>query len=241
MTYLGFHSALIVPALVAVLALAQLRRASRIKGRSVLAVCLIALLYTILWDNYLVASEVWAYPPERVLARIGYVPVEEYLFFMLQPLLACWTFRVVESGRREPRPLAVQVRGRRGALFLALLAITGVLLFVVGGRWTYLGLITAWALPPLAGMWWLGHAWLRSRWARSWATILALSMFLWTVDRFAIGAGIWSIATPTSLPFIPLGLPVEEAVFFFLTTVLSVWGVILLDAHFAVRAKRTDG
>ena len=36
----------------------------------------------------LVFREVWGYPPGRVLATIGYVPVEEYMFFLLQPLLA---------------------------------------------------------------------------------------------------------------------------------------------------------
>ncbi len=49
---------------------------------------LLALLYTTPWDNYLVATRVWYYDPGRVWnAVIGYVPLEEYLFFILQPIL----------------------------------------------------------------------------------------------------------------------------------------------------------
>jgi lycopene cyclase domain-containing protein len=49
---------------------------------------LLALLYTSPWDNYLVATGVWFYDPARVWNIIlGYVPLEEYLFFVLQPIL----------------------------------------------------------------------------------------------------------------------------------------------------------
>ncbi len=49
---------------------------------------LVALVYTTPWDNYLVASGVWYYDPARVWNIIlGYVPLEEYLFFVLQVVL----------------------------------------------------------------------------------------------------------------------------------------------------------
>lgn len=48
----------------------------------------IALVYTTPWDNYLVATRVWYYDPKLVLnLTIGYVPVEEYVFFILQTFL----------------------------------------------------------------------------------------------------------------------------------------------------------
>lgn len=47
-----------------------------------------ALVYTTPWDNYLVATRVWYYDPARVWnILLGYVPLEEYLFFILQPIL----------------------------------------------------------------------------------------------------------------------------------------------------------
>lgn len=58
----------------------------------------LALLYTTPWDNYLVATGVWTYDPARVWNIIlGWVPLEEYLFFILQTiltgLLVLWLLR----------------------------------------------------------------------------------------------------------------------------------------------------
>ena len=48
----------------------------------------IAVSYTTLWDNYLVATRVWWYKPDLVAGfTIGWVPIEEYTFFIVQPLL----------------------------------------------------------------------------------------------------------------------------------------------------------
>ena len=47
----------------------------------------IALVYTTPWDNYLVATQVWYYDPARVWNIIlGWVPLEEYMFFVLQTI-----------------------------------------------------------------------------------------------------------------------------------------------------------
>lgn len=55
------------------------------------AVSAVAVLYTTPWDNYLVASRIWWYDPDRISGvLLGWVPLEEYLFFALQPLLTGW-------------------------------------------------------------------------------------------------------------------------------------------------------
>jgi lycopene cyclase domain-containing protein len=58
----------------------------------------IAVVYTTPWDNYLVATRVWYYNPQLVLnVLLGYVPIEEYAFFILQTFLvglfALWLWR----------------------------------------------------------------------------------------------------------------------------------------------------
>lgn len=58
----------------------------------------IAVVYTTPWDNYLVATRVWYYNPQLVLnIALGYVPIEEYAFFILQTfmagLFALWLWR----------------------------------------------------------------------------------------------------------------------------------------------------
>lgn len=64
------------------------------------AVSVVAVLYTTLWDNYLVASRIWWYDPQRISGiLLGWVPLEEYLFFLLQPLLTgYWTLWILRAG-----------------------------------------------------------------------------------------------------------------------------------------------
>ncbi len=78
--------------LVIPIALLALRLRAKMRARwwraAVALTVVIALLYTTPWDNYLVASRVWYYDPARVWNVIlGHVPLEEYLFFILQPIL----------------------------------------------------------------------------------------------------------------------------------------------------------
>ena len=89
MTYLQFHFVFIIPLLLLLLGL-NLRDVKRglpftgegWHGRKVALWAIgihlgLALVYTTPWDNYLVYKQVWGYPPGRVLATIGYVPIEE--------------------------------------------------------------------------------------------------------------------------------------------------------------------
>lgn len=127
MTYLAFHFVFILPP-IALLALAVRGRMGRVHPRAGLflgLLPLIALVYTTPWDNYLVWRGVWGYGAERVIGTIGYVPVEEYLFFLLQPVLAglglyALLTRTAAGARAlEPRrerrwvPLGADVRFRR--------------------------------------------------------------------------------------------------------------------------------
>ncbi|MEM6428386.1 MAG: carotenoid biosynthesis protein [Deinococcota bacterium] len=98
MTYLQFHAIFVLPPLVLLIlwALYDVRRGWPLAGKQVQAKraqfmlglnTLIAITYTTPWDNYLVATGVWTYGRDRVLGTIGYVPVEEYAFFVLQTIL----------------------------------------------------------------------------------------------------------------------------------------------------------
>jgi lycopene cyclase domain-containing protein len=95
---------------------------------------------------------------------------------------------------------------------------------------TYLGLILVWAAPVPAAMWlFMGP----TIWRASRAVTLAIAVptvYLWIADRIAIGLEIWTISERYTLGFDPLGLPVEEAVFFLMTTVISAFGMMLFLA-----------
>jgi lycopene cyclase domain-containing protein len=232
-TYLEFHAALIAPPLV-VLGVAAWRAHRALGPRAawaIWAVPLIALVYTTPWDNYLVRTGVWYYGIDRVVGTIGYVPIEEYLFFLLQPLLAGALLYVLLARaltRRGPATIpahAGRVRIIGTTLWLAL-GIAGLVLLRADAT-TYLGLILAWFAPVIAAMWlFQGHSMWRVRRAAI-PAIVILTVYLWMADRLALAEGIWAISDRYTIGVAPLGLPIEEATFFLVTTVLSVCGVLL--------------
>jgi lycopene cyclase domain-containing protein len=64
------------------------RRLRRVDLLMLVGLAAIAVVYTTPWDNYLLATGVWYYDPRLILnLTIGYVPVEEYAFFILQVFL----------------------------------------------------------------------------------------------------------------------------------------------------------
>ncbi len=57
--------------------------------RTVMTMALVAFVYTTPWDNAIIALGVWSYDPALVWGIVlGWVPLEEYLFFLLQPMLS---------------------------------------------------------------------------------------------------------------------------------------------------------
>ena len=225
MTYVVFHALLIVPPLVGLAVYGRGRGARRDPRalRYLGAIAVIAFVYTTPWDNYLVWRGVWGYGEERVLGTIGYVPVEEYLFFVLQPLLTgLWLYLLPE----QPTTSTGTSSRWMGAAVYTTFALCGVaLLFRPGGE--YLGLILAWAAPVLALQWaYAGHViWAhRRRWLVGFAVP---TVYLWGADAIAIGSGVWTIAERFTLGAALGPLPFEEAVFFLVTNLLVVQGLLL--------------
>lgn len=230
MTYWGFHLVFIIPVLLLIIATPPYPLAGALQRRWVkylFLIALIAFVYTTPWDNYLVYRNVWWYGTERVLGVIGYVPIEEYLFFLLQPFLTgFWFVRVLL--RHDPP--SIQEAGRFshivGTAFYLFLAVAGYFLMQFD-EGLYMGLILVWAAPVLAAQW--GYAGL-SIWALRTpflVGVLVPTLYLWVADRIAIGLGIWKISEAYTLGWTLWGLPIEEATFFLVTNLLIVQGLIL--------------
>ena len=231
MSYLTFLLIfLVVP--IGILAATQPRPlAGRGGGRSVWSIPLLALVafaYTTPWDNYLVFREVWWYGPDRVLGTIGYVPYEEYAFFLLQPVFTGLFLYHLLARQPQPERLAGRRVQLAGSLIYLAVTVAGVaLLFSGWARGLYMGLILAWAGPVLFGLWAYGG---RLVWALRRAFfvgVLVPTVYFWIADRIAIGLGIWSISDRYSFGFDPLGLPIEEATFFLVTNLLVGQGTLL--------------
>jgi hypothetical protein len=251
LTYVEFLSVFVaVPA--AALALAVARRSAdrrRVLAGVTALVC-IAVAYTAPWDSYLIGRGVWTYGEGVVTARFARIPLGEWLFFGLQTiltglwyhLLAPWIDPALpgrgessETGR--PRPRRPSARALGAGAWLAVAALGAAL--VVASPWTYyLGAILVWAGPVLAFLWAVGGPVLwRDR--RTVAAAVAVpSLYLWAADRFAIGVGLWTISLDHSTGLLLAGLPVEEAVFFALTNLLVVQGLLLFDWVAARNAER---
>lgn len=229
MTYLEFHFVFIIPAIVLIALF--LRKPWAGEGKRALwalpVTILIAFVYTTPWDNYLVYREVWYYGPDRVLFTIGYVPIEEYLFFILQPIMTGLLLYVMLQ-RHTVKPMAPEATRWVGVAMYGLISAIGAGLLLSGwDRGLYMGLILAWAGPVLAGLWYYGgpHFWAQRKPAL--LTIGLSTSYLWVADKLAIQWGIWDITLETSLGWRPFGLPIEEATFFLVTNLLCVQGILL--------------
>lgn len=198
---------------------------------------LVALAYTTPWDNYLVASGVWWYDPELVSGIVlGWVPLEEYLFFILQPIVAgLW---LLFLARRLPVETAVKAHSspiRRNSTLVAGLLWVVAAGALVGLGWapgTYLALILAWALPPI--MLQLAFAadilWQHRRLLL--VTLVSVTLYLSAADALAIASGTWTINPALSLQIYLGGiLPLEEFLFFLITNILLGFGMVLVLAR----------
>jgi lycopene cyclase domain-containing protein len=205
---------------------------------------LLAVIYTTPWDNYLVATGVWYYNPDLVTGIvIGYVPIEEYTFFVVETILAglwWWLF-----ARRFSRPStnfkankSLGYERRRGAVAIAtcvlifLWLLSTYLFFFGAAKWTYFSIILFWALPPIILQFLFGADILwHYRKLVAWA-ILVPGTYLSLMDVLALKETIWSISPNQTTGILFFGiLPLEEVLFFFITNILLTFGMTLLLAN----------
>lgn len=242
MTYLQFLLLFVIPPLALLALMRPWKRVSEKAFSYLLLLACIALVYATPWDNYLVWRGAWTYDPARVAGVIGYVPVEEYCFFILQPLLTgCWLYFLI------PRLAPVESRGRRGgvvpwagALFYLALTALGVL-SLTQARGTYLGLILVWAPPILAAQWGYAGNQILEHAKPALLGVLVPTLYLCVADAIAIRLGIWHISEAHSYGLKLFSLPIEEIVFFLLTNVLVVQGLVLFLASPAKSTRMAGG
>jgi lycopene cyclase domain-containing protein len=192
-----------------------------------------------------VATGVWYYNPELVTGIvIGYVPIEEYTFFVVETILAglWWWFL---ARRLHPPLLMEEGPGARAGFtpnkllvyastcVLVLLWITSTyLLFLGDPKWTYLSITLFWALPAILPQLLFGADILwHYRRLVFWAIAIP-GTYLSLMDIVALSETTWSISKTQTTGVLFFGiLPLEEVVFFFITNVLITFGMTLLLAN----------
>lgn len=209
-----------------------------------LGLCVIAFVYTTPWDNYLVATGVWYYDPELVTGIIfGWVPIEEYTFFIVLPIMT-GLFSLVLMRYLPVNPVLAggvnSNRLRTGVtlvMFVLWLICTVILIlsFVDSAwqYWRYFGLLMSWALIPVMIQTAFGADIFLRHWKVMLIGIVIPSIYLSWADSLAITAGTWTIAPEFSLAWLKIGgvLPMEEALFFTMVNVLVVTGMVLVLAE----------
>jgi len=230
-TYLEFHLLFLVPALLVLSAAATTWRptTSDVRWSGVVVVTGVALAYTVPWDNYLIERGVWWYGEGVVAATIWHAPIEEYLFIVVQPVVvALWLDRVtMTDDAAPPDPLSVAARTRApGAAAGLVVGAVGVALRT-RPETLYLGAILAWAGPVLSLQWGFGWPQLRARWRTLAVAVAVPTAYLWLIDWVALRNGIWALAPDHTTGWTLFGLPVEEAVFFLVTNLFVVQGLLL--------------
>lgn len=215
----------------------------------VAALIVVAILYTMPWDSHLIATKVWSYRRTLVSGvNVGGIPVEELLFFPLQTLLVSLWFlwlvprlvprvargdAAVSAAQRVGETVRGTASATKGRLLSALVGsglwlIAFVVLRLGWQPGTYLGWELVWALPPIIIQLSLGGDILWRRRRLVLAVLIPAILFLSAVDTLAIHEGIWTIDPHQSLDILIGGqLPLEEALFFSLTSVLVVFGLVL--------------
>jgi lycopene cyclase domain-containing protein len=193
----------------------------------------LAVIYTTPWDNYLVATRVWWYDPQLVTGiTLGWVPLEEYTFFVVQTLLTgSWLIWLSMRLRVAPWPTPRCDRIRWLSAGAAGMIWVSSMVVLISGQapGTYLGLELAWMLPPIILQLAVGAHLLWHQRRLVTGALLPSIVYLSVADALAIGSGTWTI-DPVHSTGILLGgvLPVEEIIFFTLTNTLIVFGMVLL-------------
>jgi lycopene beta-cyclase len=196
----------------------------------------LAVIYTTPWDNYLVATGVWYYNPELVTGKlIGYVPIEEYTFFVLETVLSgLWWWCLA---RRISPPRTDFKQDKRliysSTCLLGLLWLVSAYLFFLGApKWTYLAITLFWALPAILPQLLFGADILWHYRKLVFWGIFVPGLYLSLIDVIALTDTTWSISPSQTTGILFFGiLPLEEVVFFFITNVLIINGMTLLLAN----------
>lgn len=242
MTYFGFLLRFLVLPILIFLAIAWWDHkrgvpargfaSGRAVGLGIAAHVLLAVAYTTPWDNYLVATGVWYYNPQLVTGIVlGYVPIEEYTFFVLETLLAGLWWWFLARRISPPQQFSPSKPARLISFFvLFLLWLLFAVIFFSGYQpLTYLSITLFWALPAIFPQLLYGADLLWHHRKLVFWGILVPGAYLSLTDILALSETTWSISKEQTSGILFFGiLPLEEVVFFFITNLLIIFGMTLL-------------
>ena len=235
-TYLGFHLRFNLP----VLLLAGFWAGGDLVATGslpmVLLILAIVMVFTSPWDNWAAYCGIWGFPPGQYWKRVGWLPVEEYLFFIIQSvqamLLTLVFLRVLGPFETPEHPWSLSQQGLIGGLVLVLWIGVGALFrrrFGRQSRGHYAWHLLFWFVPVILLQWVIGWPVLVERWWVVVGVMAVLGTYLSLADLVAIKHGVWYFdEKQTTGHKIGPAMPWEEAAFFYLTSALVAQSYLIL-------------
>lgn len=229
--YLLFHVLLTVPIILILTYLQSDLGVVRNRRRwlNFVILILIAYVYTIPWDNFMISLDIWWYG-DVVWNRIWHAPVGEYLFFGIQTIIAGLYLYYIGF---DPKPEQSDLQLSNRIIGFSLIMITAIICLVTALygpiNLRYATSILAWTLPVLAIQWLVGGNYILRKWKLVLTATTPPTVYLWLIDGYAIATGMWTINPETSLGISVGALPVEEMIFFLSANLMTVFGMILYE------------
>lgn len=235
MTYFRFHWIFNLPLLVLLVAVGWPGTWTEGTTLAMMLVVFAAVVFTTPWDNIAARWGIWGFPRHKYTLRIGYLPVEEYLFFILQSLNVMFAIRAI---------LHLLPSWRHPVVF-HFSTVTWICVAVSVPAWIVLGLELrkrrrgqgtalryalhlVWFLPVLYLQWILAPLLLSVHAGLLALTALGFGLYYTLADLVAVRAGIWFFDEKQITGYKIAGLPWEEIAFFVLTSLLVAQSFLLL-------------
>ncbi|QRC90822.1 bifunctional lycopene cyclase/phytoene synthase, partial [Parastagonospora nodorum SN15] len=219
---------------------------TKLDAFKVLFLVTVAVTATIPWDSYLIRTNIWSYPDHVVIGpTLLDIPLEEVFFFFIQTYNTTLLYLILSKPTFQPaylragRPTASspwKYQKLAGQLFLVGATVWAGLRVHENAKGTYTGLIVVWAAPIILLQWTLAYQFILGLpWTNTVLPIAIPTLYLWLVDTLALRRGTWVISPGTKYGVhLWDGLEIEEALFFFVTNTLIVFGQLAFDNALAV-------
>ena len=220
MYYLEFvFTFLLIPAIVLIL---FKKKRTQTDTLGLIIHLIIAVLYTVPWDNYLIKNGIWYYDDKLITDTIFLIPIGEYIFILLQTTLICLTISPATFIYNKNTCFKYSSKG----LFIGLLFLLSSIVLMFFTNSLYLSLILLWASAPFTVQLSIGFNVLKDN-----ISVISKYCFLFTIyfsiiDSYALGK-IWFIAERTSLGINIGNIPIEEIIFFCCTSLFVLNGMCL--------------
>lgn len=205
-------------------------------------------IYAALWENHMIYQKAWWYSENAVIARIGYMPIEEYLFASLSIVfVTLWTtfcarFHLHSLSLKCTSQFEFQTIRLSVTAVLTIAMYVGWIYAIPSTRTFYMGSMLWSYLFLIIVLWYTSGSYVCKRWKVTLISVIVPSIYLCTVNVIGVRAPVWHVNQINTLEiFLVNDLLLEDFMFFFLTSSLIVIASHAIDKSKAVFGTYSNG